>query len=272
MLRIITDSSAEFSKEEAQRLGIEIIPLTVVFDGRAYLEGVEISKAEFYRRLLSGEYPQTSQPSVTQFSEAFARTNGEETLVILISSALSGTVNTAKLAKEDGNFTQVHIYDSLCTTAMMRLLVEEAYKNREKSVEEVVAILNDLRKRMRLYACIDTLEYLHKGGRIKRGAAIRGGLLGVRPIITISEEGTVVMAGRERGRKRALNAVAERFFAEKCDPNYPAVFLQSDKDAQPRELMKLTGCEDARIFQICCAVGTHIGPDGAGIVYVVKDA
>ena len=271
MLRIITDSSAEFSEEEAKALGIEIVPLTVVFDGKAYLEGVELKKDEFYRRLLSGEYPQTSQPSAAQFSEAFARTGGEETLVILISSALSGTINAATLAKKEGNFTQVHIYDSLCTTAMMRILVETAYKNREKTAAEVIAILDELRPRIRLYACLDTLEYLYKGGRVRRSTAIIGGLLGIKPLITVSQEGTVVVAGKERGQKRAIKALADYYCGEKNDPDYPVYFLQSEGEALPRELMALLGHEQDRLFRICCAVGTHIGPNGAGIVYVAKN-
>lgn len=270
MLRIITDSSAEFAEEEVTELGIEIIPLTVVFGGRGYLEGVELKKDEFYQRLLSGEFPHTSQPSTEQFSEAFARTSGDETLVILISSALSGTINAARLAKSEGNFTRVHIYDSLCTTAMMRLLVEVACANREKTATEVIAILDALRPKIRLHACLDTLEYLYKGGRIKRSVAIVGGLLGIKPLVTIAADGTVVMEGRERGQKRALKALADFYSADDIDPKFPVYFLQSDTDAPARELMRSVGRENDSIFRICCAVGTHIGPNAAGLVYVVK--
>ena len=270
MLQIITDSSAEFSEEEARELGIKIVPLTVVFDGTAYLEGVELQKDEFFRRLLSGEFPHTSQPSVEQFSEAFAAAGGEETLVILISSSLSGTVNSARVAKKQGGFSNVYIYDSLCTTAMMRILVETAYRNRDKSAAEVIGILDELRSRLRLYACLDTLEYLRKGGRIKRSIAVVGGLLGIKPIICITPEGTVGMDGKERGQKHALKAVADRFIADEVDPAYPVYFLQSEGEEAPRALMKSLGREDNKLFRICCAVGTHIGPNGAGIVYVVK--
>lgn len=270
MLHIITDSSAELSEEEATALSVEVIPLTIVFDKQAYLEGAELSKDEFYQRLISGEFPRTSQPSLTQFAEAFARTKGEETLVLLISSALSGTTNAARLAKEDGNFTQVHIYETLCTTAMLRFLVEAAAANREKSAEEVIAILNDLRPRLRLYACLDTLEYLQKGGRIKKSVAFVGNLLGIKPIIELTSEGTVGMTGKARGQKKALLEISEQFRKEPLDPGYPVYYLQTDKDFPPRTLMELTGHE-GKILRICCAVGTHIGPNAAGIVYVVKN-
>lgn len=270
MLRIITDSSSEIEQEEAKALGIEVIPLTVVFGDRAYYEGIDLKKDEFFKRLAGGEFPHTSQPSTEQFLDAFARTNGEETLVILISSALSGTVNAAELAKREGNFTRVHIYDSLCTTAMMRILVETAVANRERSAEEAIARLNEVRSRIRLHAFVDTLEYLRKGGRIKRSAAIVGGLLGIKPLITVSVEGTVVMEGKERGQRHALKALAEKFESDRPDEAYPVYFLRSDGEAPSQELQRLLHREKDPILQICCAVGTHIGPNAAGVVYVSK--
>ncbi len=270
MLNIITDSSSEFTEEEASALGIRIVPLTVVFDGKAYLEGVELNKDEFYKRLTEGEFSHTSQPSTEQFKEAFEEMNGEETIVILISSALSGTVNSARLAKEDGNFTNVHIYDSLRTTAMLRIMVETAIRNREKTADEVVAILDELRPRVRLHAYLDTLEFLYKGGRIKKSVAILGGLLGIKPLIEITTAGTVGMCGRAHGAKKAARSLIDTLKKEKLDENYPVYFLQTDTDKPTREVMAGVGRENDRIFRICCAVGTHIGPNAAGLVYVVK--
>ena len=269
MLRIITDSSSEISQEEAQKLGVEVVPLTVVFGGTAYLDGVDLTKKEFYEKLLAGEFPHTSQPSEAQFSEAFARTEGEETLVLLISSGLSGTENAARLAKEEGGFTRVHIYNTLCTTAMLRILVETAVKYRNRSAKEVIAILDELRPRIRLYACLNTLEYLKKGGRLKKSAAFVGGLLGVKPIVTIGGTGTVELSGMAHGQKKALFAVAQKFLREETDPDYPVYFLQTDNSAPPQEIMKAVGRE-GNVFPICCAVGAHIGPSAAGIVYVSK--
>ena len=271
MLQIITDSSAEISEAEASVLGVKIVPLVVIFGAQEYDE-TALTKNEFYSRLLSGEFPHTSQPSEEAFTRAFAETNGEETLVILISSSLSGTVNTARLAARDGGFTKVHVYDSLCTTAMLRILVETAAKNREKPVEEVISILNELRPRIRVYAFVDTLEYLYKGGRLKKSVAVVGNLLGIKPIVTVSSDGAVVMAGRAHGRKRALKELAERFTAEELDPAYPVYFLCSDREDPTRALMQAVNRENAVVFQICCTVGTHIGPNAAGYVCVVKSA
>lgn len=266
-MRIITDSSAEFDQQEAKALNIQIVPLTVIFGGQAYLEGQDMPKDEFYEKLKS-EFPHTSLPSAEEFKEEYLRCEGEETLVILISSALSGTVNAARLAAQE--FGNVRVYDSLCCTAMLRILVETAVKNRERGVEEVVNILDGLRPRIRLYACLDTLEFLYKGGRIKKSVAIVGGLLGIKPYITIPKEGTVVQAGRAHGQKKALKMLSDALKTADIDENYPVYFLQTDVDTPARAVMKEVGRENDRIFRICCSVGSHIGPNAAGVVYVEK--
>lgn len=270
MLQIITDSSAEISPEEAAKLGIQIVPLTVIFGNKGYLDLIEMTKEEFFSRLTGDDFPHTSQPSVDQFTEAFARTAGQETLVILISSALSGTVNAAELAKREGGFTNVHIYDSLCTTAMQRILIEAAYANREKSVKEVIEILNELRPRIRLYACLNTLEYLYKGGRIKKSVAIMGGLLGIKPLIGITPEGTVTMTGKAHGQKKAIKALADYCNGTEIDESYPVYFLRSTSSDPACELKQLMKREHDKVLQICCTVGAHIGPEAAGIVFVQK--
>ena len=269
-MQIVTDSSAEISREEAEALGVEVVPLTVVFGSDSYADGVDLSKEEFYARLLAGEFPHTSQPNEEQFTQAFARTEGEETLVLLISSALSGSMNAARLAKEEGGFTNVHLFETFATTAVLRILVETAVKHREKPVGEVISILEELRPRIKLLACLDTLEYLRKGGRIKRSTALVGGLLGVKPLVTIGQDGTVEVVGRAHGQKKALLAIAESFLKDKVDEEYPVYFLQTDNAAPPQEIMKAVKREKSRIFPICCAVGTHIGPNAAGITYVTK--
>ena len=270
MLRIITDSSAEITQEEAAELGIRIVPLSVVFGGESFREGVDLPKDEFYNRLVAGEFPHSSMPSTEDFSEAFSEST-EETLVILISSALSGTVNTARLAARDGEFTNVHVYDSHATTCLLRIMVETAYRNREKSAEEVMEVLDRLRPRLHIHAYLDTLEFLYKGGRIKKGVAIVGGLLGIKPLITFTQEGAVVMDGREHGRKKAIRALVKTLNSAKVDPEYPVYFMQTNTDEFTRAVMKETGREGDRIFRICCAVGTHIGPNAAGYVYVEKE-
>ncbi len=269
-MQIITDSSAEISETEAEQLGVKVIPLTIIFGDTAYAEGSEIAKDEFYRRLKGGEFPHTSLPSAEVFKEFYAACNGEETLVLPISSALSGTYQTACIAAKEGGFGNVHVFDTLCTTAMLRLLVEEAVKYRALPVSDVIERLKELRPKMRLYACPNTLEYLYKGGRIKRSIAIVGGLLGIKPVLTVNTSlGTVELCGKAHGKK-ALAVLAEHYKKDDVDTSYPVWFLQTDTDESARQLMRDTDNENAHILQICCAVGSHIGPRATGIVYVVK--
>lgn len=270
MLKIITDSSAEISQEEARTLDVTVVPLTVTFGAEAFRDGIDIGKEEFYRRLSGGEFPHTSQPNEQQFSEVFAQTEGKETLVLLISSALSGAMNSARLAKEEGGFTNVYLFETRCTSAMLRILVEAAVKNREKSAKEVIAILEELRPRIKLIACLNTLEYLRKGGRIKRSVAIVGDLIGIKPIIEITQEGTVGIVGKTHGSKKALSALVEAFRKAQLDVSQPVFFLQTQPDTPTREVMKAVGRENDPLVPICCAVGAHIGQGAAGIVYVVK--
>ncbi len=271
MLRIITDSSAEISQEEAKAMGITVIPLTIILSGVAYLEGVDLDKEEFYRRLPE-EFPQTAAPSPEWFKDAYAESNGDETIVLTIAAALSGTMRNAELAARDGNFTNVHVYDTCCTTAMLRIMVETAYKNREKSLAEVIAILDDLRPRLRIYACLDTLEFLYKGGRIKRSVAFVGGLLGIKPIITFTETGAVINIDKVHGHRKGIKWLVNRYRQDELDPNYPIYFLQTDNSAPTEELKHQFEMDDAPIYRINCAVGAHNGTNATGFVYVLKNA
>lgn len=268
-MKIITDSSAEFTVWEAAELGIQIVPLSVVFGDTVYAEGVDISKDEFYTRLQE-EYPHTAPPKAEQFTEAFIQTGGEETLVILISSALSGAVNAAKTAVQEGGFSRVHVYDSLCASAMLRILVETACKNREKSVGEVIEILNALRPKIRLGAYLDTLDCYYKGGRVKKSTASFRRIFGLKTFLEIKADGTASIAGTARSGAQARGRIAKTFRASEIDESYPVYFLSTSSADPTHKLMEELGEESGRILRIGCSVGAYLGENAAGMVYVVK--
>ncbi len=271
-MRIITDSSSEISQEEARALGIEVIPITILFGGEAYMEGIDLTRDEFYRRVFSreGEFPRTAQPSPQQYIDAFERTNGEETLVMLISSALSGMTETVRHFIRDGGYTNIRVYDTRCTSAVLRYLVLEAWRHRDKPIDEVIAILDEFRPRIKLLAAIDTLEYLCKGGRIKRATAVVGEMLGIKPIVTIAPDGNVAIKERVRGLKKAIKILIDSYLKDDVDHDYPVYFLQTNTDKYSRIVMEATNNTESPIFRICCAIGTHIGTDGAGLAWVSK--
>lgn len=276
MIKIITDSSANISQEEGKKMGIEIVPLTVSFDDEHYLDGVDLSSDEFYEKLTKKKiFPKSSQPSVDMFDKAFAKMtkDGDSVIAILISTALSGTFNSATLAKEQGGYKNVHVYDTLGTTVMIRLLVDVALKNANKSVEEVLTILDDVRSRMKLFAVIDNLDYLHKGGRLKKSAATIGNLLNLKPMITIPMEGKVEMFGKSLGLKAAVKKLNKIFKADELDKEHEVYFIYSMHRKNSDMLIDAIGYPEEykkKALNLCSVIGTHIGPGAAGVIYITK--
>ncbi|MGM9605829.1 MAG: DegV family protein [Faecousia sp.] len=162
MIRIITDSAADFEPEEIARLGISCVPLSVRFGNAEYQENINLSKEMFYQLLEhESDMPSTSQPSPQAFLSVLqeAQDAGDEAIVITLSSALSGTCQNAFLAKNILEYEQCYIVDSLTATAGERILVEHALKLRSagQCAKEIASELEALRSRITLYACMDTL-------------------------------------------------------------------------------------------------------------------
>ena len=169
MVKIITDSAADFEPWELEKQDIACIPLTVMFGDREYQENVNLSKEQFYDLLAREEgAPKTAQASPAVVGELFqqARQKGEEAVYITLSAALSGTYQGACMAREMAGKTGIYVVDSKNATGGQRLLVEYAVRLRDegKPASEIAAGVEDLRDRIVLYACIDTLEYLYHGG------------------------------------------------------------------------------------------------------------
>ena len=277
MIKILTDSSCVIPMAEAEALGIEMIPLGITFGSEAYKDGVDITTEQFYAKLLEGKnYPHTSQPSPQELEEHFAKAKAEGvTLLFLpLSSKISGTYESALRVKEMGGFDNVYVYDTLCTTIMLELLVREAAKRTHLSIEELINYVDNLRKRAKLYAGIDTLEYLAKGGRLNTATAAIGSLLKVKPLITISSQGTIDVIGKKIGAKMGIRAVAEMLDLSKVDPEYGVRFLYSYSDENSKDLIGKIGLSEDEIIELTDLgpiVGAHIGPNAYGYVYVEKE-
>ena len=187
-----------------------------------------------------------------------------------ISSALSGTFEWTVRAARDVGYEKVHVYDGKCTTFMLEMLVKEAVKLRERPVEEVISALDDLRSRMRLYAALDTLEYLKRGGRISKAAAMVGGMLKIKPVITVTEDGKIGLIHKSIGMNAALRYISELYLSDKKDANYAVRTIYCMDDSNCLKLRGLVGKTPLPPENICPIIGTHIGPSAAGIVYVVE--
>lgn len=279
-VQIIVDSTADFSAKEIEKRQITCIPMTITFGNEQYIDGVDLTKEEFFVKLMNEkEFPKTSQPSPAKFAECFeeAKENGDDVVAILVSGALSGTVQSATIAKDIAEHEGVYIVDSNTVTLGIRLLVDHAVRMRDqgKSAAEIVERLEELKDRVRIYAGLDTLEYLQKGGRISKAAASLGRLAGIKPIITIDEEGKVAVCGKQRGNKNVFRQIIKYIDAEMPDENYSVYFLYSaDKKncISFIQTLQKNGLDFGKIKtrEIGPTVGSHIGPGGFGIVYVAN--
>ena len=276
MFKIVTDSAANISPHEARKLGVQVIPQTIVFGTKEYRDGVDLTPDEFYEKMET-EFPRSSQINVAAFDEVFAkaRQEGQNLFVILLSSVLSGTYDSAVAAKQDGNYENVYVYDSKGASVMEKLLVVEALRNADKTGEEIAASLDGIRARMRLYAAVDTLEYLHKGGRLKKGVALVGKIIDLKPVITISPAGKVELYGKAMGYRRAIRTIRQAVLSDKIDENYPVYYIYSKTKARCEELAAALHPDRPEYTEnannLCSVIGVHIGPGGAGLCYVAKE-
>ena len=212
MIRILTDSASDILPAEAEQLGVTVIPLNVTLeDGTVLRDGIDMTPSEYYTHLAScRKLPTTSQPSPELFEKFYldAAAAGDEVLGIFLSHELSGTYQCAKLAADMANVDNVLFVDSENVCLGEALLVRLAAHLRDcgKTVVQIAADLEHAKKHLHLVAAIDDLKYLRKGGRLPAAVAVAGGMLGIKPLITI-KEGKVAMAGKARGLPGAYVAL-----------------------------------------------------------------
>ena len=278
MVRIITDSAADLEPQEYEKLGVTCIPLRVAFGEREYQENVNLSKGDFYELLLGGgEFPKTSQASPAVLEELIeeARAAGDELVYITLSSALSGTYQTALMVREDAEYEGAHIFDSRNATGGQRMLVEYACRLRDagRDAAGIVAGLESIRDRIELYAVVNTLEYLHKGGRISHTVYTLGSLAQIKPIIAVDLDGRVALPGKVMGMRKGMDFLGKRLGARKPDSEHPLYVMYTNNRAVGEQLAQRLAAggwqiPDERIIQVGAAIGAHVGPDACGIVYV----
>jgi len=276
-IRIITDSTSDINMEQAKKLGITMVPLKVIFGDKEFREGIDITIEGFYDKLVKSEkLPTTSQPSPEDFVIHFdqAKEAGDSVIVILISGKLSGTVQSATIAKEMADYSSIYIIDSLNTITGLRFLVEHAVSLSAEGTEasEIALILEELKEKIVLLAMVDTLEYLYKGGRLSKSSAILGSLLKFKPIITLAD-GVIGVVGKERGTNKAIARVLEVIDENgTIDKNYPVHFGYTAEDSKAlllkEKVVEKYNLRQTQIHPVGCVVGTHVGPGACIITYV----
>ncbi|HML47916.1 MAG TPA: DegV family protein [Clostridia bacterium] len=275
MIRIITDSAADMTVEEARAVGVQLVSLNIQFADRLYRQEEDPDFRNFYRLLENAkELPTTSQPSPEDYAVLYrqARDAGDSVVVVTLSSKLSGTLQSATMAKEMVEGAEVYLVDSLSAVIGQRLLVEHAVRLRDagKSAQEIADTLQGLRNRVVVWAMLDTLTYLAKGGRMPKGMAALGQLLRIKPIIAI-RDGVLAMVQKARGYPALLAQMAA---GPDIDRDFPVYFgytafedlcLKCMASARERFHLDYTG-----LFPVGGLIGAHVGPNCIAVGYISK--
>jgi DegV family protein with EDD domain len=273
-VRIVTDSASDLDRALSDELGVAVVPLTIRFGDKEFVDGEELSVDEFYRRLAeSPTLPETAAPAPGAFEKTFRRLaeEGADSIVcVSLSSGVSATMDSARNAAEAvGPDIDVRVVDSKgVSVAEGNKVIAAARAAREgKSADDIVALVEDLAGRTRTYGALDTLDNLKKGGRIGGAQALLGTLLSIKPLIDVSS-GHVEEAGRARTRRKSLEVLAAKVLEHPTVEDLAVMHGQApDLDAFLALLAPRYRAEDIRVGLVGPVVGTHAGPRVMGVTF-----
>lgn len=276
--RIIVDSTADLIPEFKSR--VHTVPLTVRFGDQEYIDGVTIDHKAFYEKLIESDVlPTTSQATPDAFIKEFekAKDAGEAAVVITLASKFSGTYQSATIAADD--YENIYVIDSGSAAMGSGILVELAFKllDEGKNAEEIAAILEEEKKKIIIVALVDTLEYLKKGGRISKAVAFAGGVLNIKPVLSVID-GEINMLGKARGSKMGNNLLVEEInkaggidFGKPVLLGYSgisdALLLKYIEDS--RHIWE-GNLNEVRYTTVGSVIGTHAGPGAVVVAFFKK--
>lgn len=280
MVRIITDTSSDLTVDEANALGIILLPMTINFGNESFLDRYELSTSMFYDKLTtSNELPTTCQVNPFQFEEEIdkAKEANDDIVIITLSSKLSGTYQSAVIACNE--YDKAYAIDSLTVAMSQQCLVRYAVMLRENGLDgkTIADKLTDGVGKVKVIGLLDTLEYLKKGGRISPTTAWAGALLNIKPVVT-TDDGLVGILGKARGSKNGNNMLNELITKwGGADTTLPIVLGYSGND---RKLLDqyMNDCkalvdidiEKIPVSQIGSTIGTHVGPGAIAVGFFIN--
>ena len=279
-VKIVTDTTAGLPLKALEELGVAVLPQIIIFGEKSYRDDSELDTQTFLEKLrASSELPKTSAPPPNLFAPVFERLTAEGNTVVAVhpSDELSGTVKFAVVATQDFPDADIRVVDTRTIAAPMGNMVLLATKWAKDGLDAdtIVARLEDLMGRQRLYFLVDTLEFLHKGGRIGGARALLGGLLQVKPILTI-RDGRVEPFEQQRTKKRALARLQE-LVMEECPRSEDAHLAVMHADAMETarvlaaDLASAMGLSDVPVYEMPPAIVVHAGPGVLGVGFFVAD-
>jgi DegV family protein with EDD domain len=276
-VRIVTDSASDLPQEVVDELGIVIVPLTIRFGDQEFVDREELTVADFYRRMASSDVlPQTAAPAPGAFEAAFRSLAAEPDtagiVCVNLSSALSATMQSAENGARAVEGVDIRVLDSRSITGGLGNIVVAAARAGADgaSVDDVVALVEDLSRRTRVYGTLDTLENLKKGGRIGNAQALLGTVLSIKPCVDLSS-GSVEEAGRQRTRKKALVWLRDKVAADAPVDSLTIIHGQCDDlDEFVDMLATVVDRSSIGVSTLGAVIGTHGGPRVMGVAYQVR--
>ncbi|SDH16412.1 DegV family protein [Desulfosporosinus hippei] len=273
-IAIVTDSTSDLNKDMTEELGIEILPLHVVYKDREYLDGLNISPNEVYDNM-DVEVPTTSLPSPAEISNLFSRLRDENYTHVLsmhISSGLSGTYETVSQVARDFKEMKIEVMDSKALSMGLGFPVLEAARKLQTSTDfqEIVKLAQNVSGKTKLYFVLSTLEYLKRGGRIGYVSGTIGELLNIKPIISVNSEGKYITYAKVRGRDQSLKKLFDILIESTQEGKYLVAIVHGGAEQEARKLWQkakeLPNIKELFFNQISPVMGVHTGPGLVGVI------
>lgn len=282
--RILTDSTTDLAPEMIRELGVQVIPLCYLMEGNTYHNipgGGEMDEPAFYNKLRAGVMSTTTQVNSEEFIQVFTPVleAGDDILYIAFSSGLSGTCQSAHLAKKEleQKFPgrRIEVFDSLCASMGEGLLVYHAAtrKNNGASLDEVLAWLKENVLHLCHWFTVDDLNHLKRGGRVSTATALVGTMLGIKPVLHVDDEGHLIPVSKVRGRKQSLDALVKKMEETAIDPQDQVIFIShgdclEDAKYVARQAREKLGVKDVKINFIGPVIGAHSGPGTVALFFL----
>lgn len=280
-IRIVTDSTADLPADIRKQFGIEMVPLQLSFGDETFLDALTIETEQFYTKLAASEQlPKSSQPTPDAFKAIYERilteTPDAHIISIQLSASLSGTYQSAVIGStmvdlEDAE-SRITVFDSKSASIGIGVLVLKAAEMAAagSSKEQIIAELEQLRSKTKIYFLVDTLEYLQKGGRIGKASAVIGSLLNIKPILTLDEDGVVSSIDKVRGQKKAMLRIVE-LIGQSFNGQEPVTvtFAYAQRIEGAHEMNELLkshfNVQSTTYYELGPVIGTHAGPGTVGL-------
>lgn len=273
-IKIITDSTVDLPKELLEKMDVEVLPVLINFGEESYLDGIEITLDEVFKKIENGDtFPTTAQIVPNRFVEAFEKylNQGYKVLAVLMSSGMSGTYQSACLAKQMLETEDVQIIDSQTITSGLGLLVIEAAKLRDEGlkIEEIAKRLDETKQHINSSLSFDSLDNLVRGGRIPRAVGVVTGMLGIKLILEV-RDGVMALKGKVRGSKKAIKKIISDMEELGIRKDLPVIVVNVNNDEICDGLKEYLEEHNIDYIEgpVGCSVGIHSGDKAVGVFFV----